>query len=160
MKACTLTGAMMLWAILAWGQSLQPMVLSSGGGGNTSGTFLADYTIGQIAIATANGTDQILTQGFQQPADILDQVVELPAGWLVSVFPNPADSRLFITAPQMPFGAELRYEFIDLAGRILQRGKFTGPDLSLDVSDLPASLYFLRLREESGASATLKIQIQ
>jgi hypothetical protein len=160
MKSWTLTGAVLLLACMAWGQSLQPTVIANGGGGNDTGPVLMDWTIGQVAVHTAPGTAGVLTQGFLQPTDFLNPVLELSTGWVVSVFPNPASEVLYLTGEDFPINSTIRYDLIDLNGRVLLSGIFDGALESMDVSAFPTSVYLLRLVDEEGVSASFKILIQ
>lgn len=160
MKSCILTGAVLLFSCMVWGQSLQPTVIASGGGGNETGPVLMDWTIGQVAVISASGSAGVLTQGFQQPADFLDPVIELSTGWTVSVFPNPASEVLYLTGEEFPIHSKLRYDLIDLNGRILLSGIFNGTMESLDISAFPTSVYLLRLMDDKGVSASFKILIR
>lgn len=160
MKKWILGLAMLFMTGLCWSQSLQPMVIASGSGSGMGNTQYLDYTIGQVAYLTASSASNHLTQGFQQPAEISTPVVDLRPDWTINVFPNPASETIFLSADQIPAFSKARYDLIDLQGRILLHGLIQGQLQEIDVNHLPASMYFLRISDETGISTTIKLHIQ
>jgi hypothetical protein len=68
--------------------------------------------------------------------------------YLFTLYPNPASEKItvrFDAGSQEP-GV---YEIMDLTGRLIQQGKFNDPVFSIDVSNLPSSLYLFRLRNKN-----------
>ena len=79
----------------AHAQSLSPTVIASSGGyGSVSGTSLS-YTVGELAAVQTfkdSAGNVILTQGFQQPNDIVNGLLDIENGvdGAFSVYPIPA----------------------------------------------------------------------
>ena len=160
MKKWILGLAMLFTAGFCWSQSLQPMVIASGSGTGIANAQQLDWTIGQVAYLTASSATNHLTQGFQQPAELSTPVIDLRPDWTINVFPNPASEIIYLSAEQIPAFSKARYDLIDLQGRILLHGLIQDPLQEIDVNHLPASMYFLRISDETGISTTIKLHIQ
>ncbi|RPJ64407.1 MAG: T9SS C-terminal target domain-containing protein [Acidobacteria bacterium] len=73
----------------------------------------------------------------------------------VEIYPNPASDRLFIrTGGFRP----VRLRMVDLQGRVLLEK--SGETDGLDVSSIPAGLYFLQLGDRKGSLVTRKVVIR
>lgn len=81
-------------------QSLSPTVIASGGNYTAAGGYSLSYTVGEMAaittVTSSNGAT-ILTQGFQQPNDIINGLldVEKEGDLSFSVYPNPTTDQLW-----------------------------------------------------------------
>ncbi len=64
------------------------------------------------------------------------------------VYPNPASDHLFIKLPGGSFEPDMLVDLYDASGRLVQQ-KVIGKG-SLDVSELPTGIYFLRLKSGKG----------
>jgi hypothetical protein len=79
-------------------QTLSPTVISTGGNYSSQGGTSLSSTIGEMsAIQTLSSGNVILTQGFQQPNDIVNGLldIEKEADGSFSVYPNPAQNKLW-----------------------------------------------------------------
>ncbi|RME93337.1 MAG: T9SS C-terminal target domain-containing protein, partial [Bacteroidetes bacterium] len=97
----------------------------------------------------------VTTVIFAMPTSTEEVLADLP----LQVFPNPASARL-----QVRFGAELQGEvqldLLNVAGqRVLAQQFGASPQLELDVSRLPAGIYFLQVQTEQG-HATRKVVVR
>ena len=73
----------------------------------------------------------------------------------LSVFPNPTDGLIQVRIGDI--SGDLRYEVYNLLGQRLQT-KLVVQGQPIDLSDLPSSIYLLRITDESrNASITRKI---
>lgn len=63
---------------------------------------------------------------------------------VTSVYPNPCVDYLNIQL-SCTLGPNLNFDLIDVTGKEYQMGKMTDSKLSLDLSSLPAGIYFFRL---------------
>ena len=66
-----------------------------------------------------------------------------------SIFPNPANSQLFIKNEISTLGKSFTYQVADLTGRIVASGNITNPIMSnrIDISNLAPSVYLLSIYE-------------
>ena len=97
------------FAASTYAQTLSPTVVASAGGYSLVGGVSLSYTVGELAaVQTFSSTSTILTQGFQQPNDILNGLLDIEKGadGSFSVYPIPAQTTLW-------YG----YEFTE-AGRV------------------------------------------
>jgi hypothetical protein len=78
-------------------QSIAPQVIASGGNFISSSAGSISYTIGEAVTPTLSGGGHILTQGFQQPTDIVNGLLEIDkeAFGSFSVYPIPAVDKLW-----------------------------------------------------------------
>lgn len=143
-------------ALLTTSLSAQQVIATSGGTGqNTAGTIT--YTLGELVIETYNGTDKKLTQGFQQSRLIITTVNELPdQGYSINAFPNPTTSYLTLKL-EKDYPENLRYNLLDITGKVLITGKILNGSAELSFDLLAAGTYFLKLYHEKKEVKTLKV---
>jgi hypothetical protein len=95
MKKPLLFALILSSVIASHAQSLSPQVISSTGGYNSAGGTSLSYTVGEMsAVQTLKDSagNVILTQGFQQPNDIVSGLLDIEKGadGSFSVYPIPA----------------------------------------------------------------------
>jgi hypothetical protein len=78
-------------------QTVSPQVVATSGGYATVTNLSVSYTVGEPAVTTVSGGNNILTQGFQQPTDIINGLLdeEIENGGALSLYPVPANSQLW-----------------------------------------------------------------
>jgi hypothetical protein len=74
-------------------------------------------------------------------------------GFEIKILPNPAAASLQIQMPEQIF---TRFAIINRMGRVSLTGKIETADFQVDVSNLPAGVYFLTLWNEAGKRAAAK----
>jgi hypothetical protein len=76
--------------------------------------------------------------------------------WVVRAYPNPVHDWLNI---ELPLSGEVRYEILDLNGRLLRDGAagFTGDMLRISFEQELPGVYLLRLREKSGSVGMVRV---
>ena len=170
MKRALLIFSIFAFAAAVSAQTLSPTVIASGGNyASANGTSLS-YTIGEMsAVQTFTAGSTILTQGFQQPNDIINGLLDIEKGpdGSFSVYPVPAQTILW-------FG----YEFTE-AGKVevnmtnvlgqkmnfaLNEGYDNGKHVhSFDCSTYASGNYFLTVKFTSPSGQekilTKKVQI-
>ena len=170
MKKAVLSFSIFAFAVSAFAQTLSPTVIASGGNYASSGGVSLSYTIGELAaVQTFSAGNTILTQGFQQPNDIINGLLDIEKGpdGSFSVYPVPAQTMLW-------FG----YEFTE-AGKVevsmtnvlgqkmgyaLSEGYDNGKQVhSFDCSTYASGNYFLTVKFTSPSGQekilTKKVQI-
>jgi len=78
---------------IASAQMLTPTVIASTGGFSSNANGSLSYTVGEMTmVQTFSANGNILTQGFQQPNEVLTGLIDLTQGQFGSfvVYPNPA----------------------------------------------------------------------
>ncbi|MBP6730474.1 MAG: T9SS type A sorting domain-containing protein [Chitinophagales bacterium] len=97
MKKLYLTFLSCLILKLIPAQAVSPQVIATSGGFAAGANLSVSYTVGESAVTTASGGSNILTQGFQQPSDIISGLLDIEkqnAGTL-SLYPVPATTKLW-----------------------------------------------------------------
>lgn len=97
MKKLCLTFFSYLILKLIAAQAVSPQVIATSGGFATGANLSVSYTVGESVVTTASGGSNILTQGFQQPSDIISGLLDIEkqnVGTL-SLYPVPATTQLW-----------------------------------------------------------------
>ncbi|HYW94387.1 MAG TPA: T9SS type A sorting domain-containing protein [Bacteroidales bacterium] len=117
-------------------------------GGNASGTGgETTYTLGQIAFSAYENTEYSVAEGVQQPFEIsqitgIEQKGELNK--LLFVYPNPTSDYLTLKVGKQA-GKGLRYQLLDVRGKLLETNEIDNSETSIDVSHLATGTYFLNV---------------
>jgi hypothetical protein len=91
--------SLMFLSISLNAQTLSPTVISSSGGYFSSASGSLSTTVAEMTmVQTFTGTNNILTQGFQQPEDFAVSITEneVPSGEMV-IYPNPTNGQISLT---------------------------------------------------------------
>jgi hypothetical protein len=126
---------------------------ATGSGGSLS------YTIGQITYTTNSDPSYSISQGVQQPYEILvlsgiDENYGIQLSF--SVYPNPAFDMMTLKAENSE-NAELSYLLFDLNGKLLQGEEMTQSEKQISMIDYPAGNYFLSVVNGGFEVKTFKI---
>lgn len=131
-------------------------LVSTSGGHFTSNTAQMSWSLGEISISDYAAASFSYTEGLHQPA-LPDSSVSLnetmPLRW--SVFPNPVEQKLFIEASGPSRLTNLT--LTNTAGQLVMSREFLEDQNILDLSALPAGVYFLAVYTLRGFSTTYKI---
>jgi len=128
-------------------------------GGNLSGSGgSVSYTYGQTFYATASGADAYLIEGVQQPFEISVITIleeESAVDIILSVFPNPVADYLSLKSEniELPITALL----MDVNGRIINDIVVSNTESIIDMSNLVAATYFLKIIKSEKEIKTFKI---
>ena len=154
MKKLLLKLLLVLCTSSLFSQSLSPDVISTAGEFFVGSNAMLSWTIGETIITTLEGTSAILTQGFQQPFEMVvipDDVSDLFSNLQIKVFPNPTSNFLnvsFLIEQEMEFVIDV----VDMGGRVLFNDTVLSSQLikQIDFSLFKPGTYILRLRMEDG----------
>lgn len=138
-----LSGLMLFLSHNASGQTITP----AGGGIATGSGGSASYTIGQTIVA---GTDdsKSLSQGFQQPYEILVVGINELTGIKLdcNLFPNPATDFIKLKIENYD-GTELNLVLIDMGGVVLLNTKLESDELMIPMQNRKPGTYLLKLND-------------
>ncbi|HET7732740.1 MAG TPA: T9SS type A sorting domain-containing protein, partial [Paludibacter sp.] len=129
-------------------------------GGNLSGSGGSlSYSAGQVFNAPQNGSTGSVTTGVQQPYEIsvvtdIKNTAEINLG--MSAYPNPAIDNLQLDIEGDSFKG-LRYELLDLSGKVLESKKIEGNQTIIAMSQLSHATYFVKVIQNSKEIKTYKI---
>ncbi|RLD27917.1 MAG: hypothetical protein DRI54_00165 [Bacteroidetes bacterium] len=118
---------------------------------------LDDYIGGEVKIAFRLVSDQsVVGDGFYfddleiLSFSIVDGIDEVKNEIEWNVFPNPASQILHVRV-SFEQNAELKYEIIDILGKVILDGTFfSSEDARISISDLNSGTYFIRLTTSTG----------
>lgn len=131
-------------------QSLAPSVIASSGGYSSNGTNSLSYTIGEMSmIQTFSNSNNILTQGFQQPNDNVTGLLDISQGEFGSfvVYPNPAVDNVWYGF-SFPESGKVSVALYDALGQrvadLYESNYDNGKTIQqLNVSNYAAGTYFI-----------------
>ena len=157
-KISITTIACLISACCLFGQyTVERQVIASAGGYGLTASHQVSWTLGEVATATFIGGSFRLTQGFQQPGDLVNASLEQFRLAGFKFYPNPAHEAAQLEL-DMPFQATLHFRIIDVSGRTLidlekeaTEGLFRLP---FDLSALVAGPYFLQISDTTGERLT------
>ena len=144
-----LVGALVFSAALGKAQSLSPEVISTAGGKMQAGSIQLAWTLGETAVARWNTPRGMVTEGFHQPILEVTLLPEYTAP-TVRIAPNPVQSTLNVQLQEQ--NKQLLFaNLVDVKGRIvIQRTTLQLGNTEMDLSNLPAGLYFLNVMPQQG----------
>ena len=137
--------------------TIERSVIGAAGTSYQTADLQLDYSVGEVAVSTAETGTFVLTEGFHQ-ADLFPTASDEPLRVAYQLFPNPTQGQvsLELRAPQP---LRLRLKWYDLQGRELssleqQVELGTQPHkLQFDLSDLARGTYLLKLLTPEGTEA-------
>jgi len=136
---------------VAFAQSIDRTVYSSGGKYISDPAISVGFTIGEPVVFTGLGSGIILSQGFEQPDKPLITSVPSSTSLLyVNAFPNPVKDQLYIQLNSSNLD-RLQLEVFDVQGKRMQGEQdinvltSMGDILSLDFSSFVPGIYFIRI---------------
>jgi hypothetical protein len=139
-------------------QTARPEVFTSSGGFTSNASVSLSWTLGESLIETGSSSTSFLTQGFQQPTNLVITSLDNPNGSTgnISAYPNPVTSSVNITSV---INQPLRVDVMDLTGRKLFTRDLSGnDDNQVSLSDYSAGIYLFRVYNTEGQLLqTLKI---
>ena len=136
----------------------QESINATGGDASGSGGS-ASYSVGQVVYQTQTGTNGSVTEGVQQPYEILivTGIEEAEGIYLsVSAYPNPTTDYLQLKVESEKL-KDLSYQLYDMNGKLLQSEKITGNQTSIVMSNLVSATYFLKVISGSKSVKEFKI---
>ena len=101
-------------------QTVSPQVVASGGSFISSSAGSVSYTVGEPVTTTISGGGNYLTQGFQQPTDIVNGLLDIDkeAFGSFSVYPVPAVEKLWF-GYEFPAQGQVTVELYNTLGQKL-----------------------------------------
>ena len=146
----------LLFILLLFPLMLKAQNNTVAGGATATGTNgSVTYTIGQIFYKTASETNGSVSEGVQQPFEILTlSTTEIPQIQLTAVvYPNPTIQNVTLSIKEYDF-TEMQFALIDISGKIISQGNITQSETPIDMNQLASAIYFLKI--SSGYNETAK----
>lgn len=137
-------------------QQLKPSVTSSSGGFGLNSQLSLSWTIGEPVIATFATSNNILTQGFNQPDLSVTLVENDYLEYHVTVFPNPSSGFVVVSFANYGKG-DFRAGVYDISGRELMSCKLVSSETTISLDWLVPATYILKVYEREKEISTIKI---
>ncbi len=149
--------AIVLFGLGISGLHAQESINSSGGNAGGNGGS-ASYSVGQLVYTTNTGDSGTVAQGVQQAFEIsvlgIEDFEEIKLS--VMVYPNPTADYLTLEVKESDHSS-LRFQLIDIQGRILESQKITTNKTNIEMSNLPIATYFVKISQGNKEVKTFKI---
>ena len=131
--------------------------VATAGGTAVGNTHIMSYSVGQIACSNATSANNRLTEGVQQPYTV--ENVSIPDiktfDFEISAYPNPASHTLNLKRSQND--NTLQVELYSVGGQKLHSAIWQGDMLSLDLANLNAGIYCIRIFDQNGKQKVYRI---
>lgn len=153
----TILLGILLFGCGTFGLNAQETTLTSGG--DATGIGSMSYSVGQVFYVTIEGADASAAQGVQQAYEISSTigVEEYDAITLdFEVYPNPTKGNLTLDLKDFS-PSELGYVLYDVSGRLIDRQELSQSKTTIEMTDLPESMYFLKVSNGTSVVKTFKI---
>jgi hypothetical protein len=126
----------------------QKSVVATGGAANDSYGNKISYSVGQIAIGSANTANFRVNEGVQQPISVSELSIEeaLRLAVELNVYPNPSSNTLNIARTDEAT-SKLDYQLITSDGAVVLSGVLEGQTTAVSLQNLPAAVYLLRVTD-------------
>lgn len=130
----------------------------SSGSNATGTTGSTSYTIGQVAYTNQTGTNGKVTQGVQQPFEIVtlgaDEFPEITL--TMTLYPNPTTDKVTLSISDYD-SENMEYQIFDINGRAIQKHKISQKETQITLENLASAIYLLQVSNEKKLLKTFKI---
>ncbi|MES2140645.1 MAG: T9SS type A sorting domain-containing protein [Bacteroidota bacterium] len=126
-------------------------------GGDAIGTGgVISYSLGQIDYVTSTGSLGTISEGLQQPYEILILSGFEETGISLSVYPNPTTD--FVVLSVLNSNTQnMTYTLYDLLGKIIENKKLSGSQTSISMTNLANDIYFIKVLNNDTELKVFKI---
>ena len=143
----TITGALLI-LLGTVGLHAQETVPATGGDASGSGGSVA-YSIGQVVYTTNTGISGTVSQGVQQPYEIITVgIKETELNISLLIFPNPTADNLTLEIKDYN-NEKLSFQLLDIQGKLLASEVITTSKTQINLSDLSTGTYLINLIQEN-----------
>ena len=141
------------------GLQAQEAISSAGGNTPVGGQGSVSYSVGQVIYTTSTGTTGSMLQGVQQPYEIsvINGIEEArDINLLVSAYPNPTIDHLILRVDNLEI-TNLTFQLYDISEKVLDSGRLSENENSIDMSRFMPAMYFLKVTENNKEIKTFRI---
>lgn len=147
-------------SLLFLGLRAQETTSASGGEASGEGGTVS-YTVGQVTYNTHSGTTGSVTEGIQQPYEIsvVLGMEESGISLNISAYPNPVTDHLILKIDESTYREQDRWivSVYDINGALVKQQIIVDRETNIDMADLKAATYFLRIITDNQEIKTFKI---
>jgi hypothetical protein len=126
--------------------------MAYGTGGSVS------YSIGQIDYESASGTGGSITEGLQQPYEIMviSGIEDNDINLAFAVFPNPT-ADFVVLSIQNANTLNMTYALLDIEGKLIEKQEVNGSQTTIAMKDLANGIYFIKVLNKSTEVKIFKV---
>lgn len=151
----------LLFNIGLTGLQAQKAIPASGGEASGNGGSVS-YSVGQVVYTAITATAGTVTQGVQQPYEILEVTGIDNAKFInlkVIAYPNPTTDFLTIQVDESywDLGQAMKYHLFDMNGKLLDSELLESEETSIKMNDLGPAVYFLKIVHQEEEIKIFKI---
>ncbi len=138
-------------------QSLSPQIISTSGTSFIGSSAQLDWTLGEPVTAALTNSNNILTQGFQQPNLLTTAIDDVPADYSVTIFPNPAIDFVNLQI-QNALNESLLIDLYTIEGKLLKSQQInSSTHLQIDMTAYSSGTYLLSIKNSSAKIKSFRI---
>lgn len=136
--------------------------VNSAGGNASGGGGSASYSVGQMVYTTNSGANGSVAQGVQQPYEI-SVVIGIAEGADInlsaSVHPNPTTEDIVLEIGNFTSlnAQTLSYQLFDVSGKLIKSEVITDNHTIINIMNLAAATYYVKVVQEKKELKTFKI---
>jgi len=132
---------------------------NASGGDTVSAGGSISYSLGQVVYETQSGTTGFLYGGVQLPYEIfvlsgIKEYDDVKLSW--SVFPNPSSDLLILKTGNTGY-SDLKYQYLDMNGKILDAGNIGNDETLITNKNNIAGIFILKVIHGNREIKTFKI---
>lgn len=139
--------------------SFSQVAINAAGAGGTGSDGSIEYSLGQIVYTTGNGSEGTVLEGAQIPFEIF-VITALPEALDIvlycTIYPNPTKGNLTLKIKNTE-NTMYSYALYNIAGKQLQVEFITMDETVIEMENLPAGMYFLKITENKKDIKTFRI---
>ncbi|MBI3133058.1 MAG: T9SS type A sorting domain-containing protein [Bacteroidetes bacterium] len=145
-------------SVTAFNQSLTPTVVASSGDFFSGSAASLSWTLGEVVTDTYIGTNNQLTQGFQQPEIRFLTVEDLAVEITMNLYPNPTTSEVSLEIKNNT--ETLSILIHDVTGKLMYNGLYQPETIQkIDLSTYANGIYLMQINNSKNEKLkTVKIQ--
>lgn len=130
--------------------------LNASGGSASTASGSVDYSVGQLATSTDSSSGGSVTEGLQQPYEIL-VVSSLPGTENISLkaFPNPVTDYLKLISAEQ--NTTLAYRIYGLSGVLKDVGKWAANEVIIETDTWEPGIYLVEVSDRNLVIKTFKL---
>ena len=144
--------------LLGWGTTscfAQQGTVSAGGTASGTGGTVT-YTIGETNYINTTGSGGTITQGLQQPYEIVTSLEEVTLSAEVSLYPNPTNEYVVLSVAAGDVN-DLSYQLYDMQGKLLEGKNLNDTQTNISMANYASATYFIKVLNSKNESKEFKI---
>ena len=148
-----------LLGLLYWPGELFSQQNTNAAGGNAHGTGgTVSYSIGQLDYLNATGLGGTITDGLQQPYEIMivSGIEDNDINLTYAIYPNPT-ADFVVLSVQNANTLSLTYALFDIEGKLLEKKEVNGSQTTIAMKDLANGIYFIKVLRKSTQVKIFKV---